>query len=127
MDWYEFLAYFVGSLVWSAIIAKFLQLAFKIVVGQANAYRDSFRICFIASFIHLLFSAVLPSIVGGTFGFEIIGPFLVIGITTFLIAKEIGDLMKSFVIALVLEGITFLVMLGLMLIVVAIAVGSSAV
>ena len=39
----------VGSAIWALILAPILQLAFKIVVGERNAFGDAYRVCFYAN------------------------------------------------------------------------------
>ena len=46
--------------IWSAVLAPLLQFAFKLVEGQRNEFRDAYRICFSATFIHLVVQSVLP-------------------------------------------------------------------
>ncbi|MFT4592881.1 MAG: hypothetical protein ACI9JK_000580 [Phycisphaerales bacterium] len=110
--------------IWSVVLATLLQLAFKIVLGQRNTFKDAYRICFITSLLHFLISEFLPSLLGAYTFLELAGPILAVCIMTYFIAKEIGNVKTSLVIALVLEGITFLLFVGLVAFIVAIVVGS---
>lgn len=55
---------------------------------------------------------MIPAFAGGAMFFHVSGPFLGICVMTYFIAKEIGNLKTSFLIALVLEGLTFLAFLA---------------
>ena len=114
---------FVG--IWSAILAPILQFAFKLVEGQRNEFRDAYRICFTANFIHIIVKSVLPTFLGESWVFDTLGPILGICVYTYLIAKELGDLKRSFLIALILEGVTFVFVIALMAIIVSLAVVAS--
>ena len=102
-----------------------LQFAFKLVEGQRNEFRDAYRICFIATFIHLGVNSVLPIILGESWVFKPLGIVLGFCVFTYLIARELGDLKRSILIALVLEGATFLFAIALMAIIVSIAAVTS--
>ena len=93
-----YLFWFISAFSWAAIIALFLQFAFKLVVGEKNEYRDAYRICSIVFIIEVLLHIFLSSI-------GIVEPLIGVGLFTYLIAKEIGDLRKSLLIAFVLQGL----------------------
>ena len=114
---------FVG--IWSAILAPFLQFAFKLVEGQRNEFRDAYRICFTANFIHIIVKSVLPTFLGESWVFDTLGPVLGLCVYTYLIAKELGDLKRSFLIALILEGMTIVCFIALVAIIVSVAVVAS--
>ena len=59
--------------------------------------------------------------------FELAGPFIVICIFTYIIAKEIGDVKKFFLIVLVLEALTFLMFIDLAAGILALAIGAEAI
>jgi hypothetical protein len=111
--------------IWSAVLAPLLQFAFKLVEGQRNEFRDAYRICFSATFIHLVVQSVLPFFLGESWIFNPLGIVLGICVFTYLIARELGDLKRSILIALVLEGATFLFVIALMAIIVSIAAVTS--
>ena len=111
--------------IWSAVLAPLLQFAFKLVEGQRNEFRDAYRICFSATFIHLVVQSVLPFFLGESWIFNPLGIILGICAFTYLIARELGDLKRSILIALVLEGATFLFVIALMAIIVSIAAVTS--
>ena len=111
--------------IWSVILAPILQFAFKLIEGERNKFRDAYRICFTANFIHLLATNILPIFLGESWIFESLGPILSICLFTYLIAKELGDLKRSLLIALVLEGLTFVFVFALIaVLVVIVGVGS---
>jgi hypothetical protein len=111
--------------IWSAVLTPLLQFAFKLVEGQRNEFRDAYRICFSATFIHLVVQSVLPFFLGESWIFNPLGIVLGICVFTYLIARELGDLKRSILIALVLEGATFLFVIALMAIIVSIAAVTS--
>ena len=111
--------------IWSAILAPLLQFAFKLVEGDRNEFRDAYRICFTANFIHAFVESVLPTFLGESSMFDTLGPVLGLCVYTYLIAKELGDLKRSFLIALILEGMTFLFFVALVAVIVSVAVVAS--
>jgi hypothetical protein len=111
--------------IWSAVLAPLLQFAFKLVEGQRNEFRDAYRICFSATFIHLVVQSVLPFFLGESWIFNPLGIVLGICVFTYLIARELGDLKRSILIALALEGATFLFVIALMAIIVSLAAVTS--
>jgi hypothetical protein len=111
--------------IWSAVLAPLLQFAFKLVEGQRNEFRDAYRICFSATFIHLVVQSVLPFFLGESWIFNPLGIILGICVFTYLIARELGDLKRSILIALALEGATFLFVIALMAIIVSLAAVTS--
>ena len=104
---------FVGSAIWSLILAPILQLAFKIVVGERNAFRDAYRICFIANVAQGVVTTLIPLLIGMETGDSILMTILGLGlqvlIFTYLIAQELGDFVKSLIIAILLTGLTWVV------------------
>ena len=108
--------------VWSTILAPFLQYAFKLIEGERNTFTDAFRICFIANFMQIFFSEILPAFLGESLIFESLGPIVGLLSFTYLIAKELGDLKRSFLVALVLEGLTILFVFALLALLVTFAV-----
>ena len=108
--------------IWSTILAPFLQYAFKLIEGDRNTFGDAFRICFIANFIHLIFSEALPNFLGESWIFDSLGPIVGILAFTYFIAKELGDLKRSFLVALILEGLTVLFVFALMALLVTFAI-----
>ena len=100
--------------IWSTILAPFLQYAFKLIEGEKNTFGDAYRICFIANFMQIFFSEILPAFLGESLIFESLGPIVGFLSFTYLIAKELGDLKRSLLVALVLEGLTVLFVFALM-------------
>ena len=92
------------------------------VVGESNAYSDAYRICFAATFIHVVIGIVVPKFLGASIIWDILGPLSAVCLMMYFIAKDLGDLKKSLIIALVLEGITFGLTLALAVLVFATAV-----
>ena len=121
----QLIAIVIFAGIWSAVITPLLQFAFKLVEGQRNEFRDAYRICFSATFIHLVVNSVLPIILGESWVFKPLGIVLGVCVFTYLIARELGDLKRSILIALVLEGATFLFVIALMAIIVSIAAVTS--
>jgi hypothetical protein len=121
----QLIAIVIFAVVWSAVLTPLLQFAFKLVEGQRNEFRDAYRICFIATFIHLVVNSVLPIILGESWVFKPLGIVLGVCVFTYLIARELGDLKRSILIALVLEGATFLFAIALIAIIVSIAAVTS--
>jgi len=110
----------IGSAVVALIIAPVLQFAFKIVVGERNSFRDSYRICFLASIAESVVSLLIPIMIGAFDGAvdylessnliaDISGSALQVLVFTYLIAKELGDLSKSFIIAILFTGLSLLI------------------
>ena len=122
MIFLQLLASVILVAVWSTILAPFLQYAFKLIEGERNTFGDAFRICFIANFIHLIFSEALPNFLGESWVFDSLGPIVGILAFTYLIAKELGDLKRSFLVALILEGLTVLFVFVLMALLVTFAI-----
>ena len=121
----QIIAIVIFAGIWSAVLTPLLQFAFKLVEGQRNEFRDAYRICFIATFIHLVVNSVLPIILGESWVFKPLGIVLGVCVFTYLIARELGDLKRSILIALVLEGATFLFAIALIAIIVSIAAVTS--
>ena len=121
----QLLASVILVTIWSTILAPFLQYAFKLIEGEKNAFGDAFRICFIANFMHLIFSEALPSFLGESWIFDSLGPIVGLLAFTYFIAKELGDLKRSFLIALILEGLTVLFIFALMALLVTFAIVAS--
>tara|TARA_B110000116_G_scaffold120729_1_gene104683 strand:+ start:913 stop:1290 length:378 start_codon:yes stop_codon:yes gene_type:complete len=108
--------------IWSTLLAPILQYAFKLTEGEKNTFADAYRICFIANFIHHTFSGILPTLLGKSWIFTSLGPIVGVIAFTYLIAKELGDLKRSLLIALLLEGLTVLFVFALMALIVTFAV-----
>ena len=108
--------------IWASILAPILQYAFKLVEGERNTFRDAYRICFIANFLRLVFGEIIPIFVGDSWIFDSLGPIVGVIAFTNLIAKELGDLKRSFLIALLLQGLTILFVFVLMAVLVAFAI-----
>ena len=125
MVFIQLIAIVIFGGIWSAVLTPLLQFAFKLVEGQRNEFRDAYRICFSATFIHLVVQSVLPFFFGESWIFNPLGIVLGICVFTYLIARELGDLKRSILIALVLEGATFLFVIALMAIIVSIAAVTS--
>ena len=121
----QLIAIVIFAGIWSAVLTPLLQFAFKLVEGQRNEFRDAYRICFTATFIHLVVNSVLPIFLGESWVFKPLGIVLGICVFTYLIARELGDLKRSILIALVLEGATFLFAIALIAIIVSIAAVTS--
>jgi hypothetical protein len=121
----QLIAIVIFAVIWSAVLTPLLQFAFKLVEGQRNEFRDAYRICFTATFIHLVVNSVLPIFLGESWVFKPLGIVLGICVFTYLIARELGDLKRSILIALVLEGATFLFVIALIAIIVSIAAVTS--
>ena len=121
----ETLVGFVLVAVWSTMLAPLLQYAFKLVEGERNSFADAFRICFIANGLPFVFSQLLPNLIGESWVLDTLGPIVGLAAFTYFIAKELGDVKRSFLIALLLEGLTVLFVLGLMALLVAFAIISS--
>ena len=127
-------------LVGAAVLAPCLQFAFKLVEGEKNSFRDAFLITFKSEAASLIVSPVLPYfflseyaikswLTTGSFTYEssitLFEPLsLFVGITVYvwLIGRELGDLTRSIVIALVLTSLQFMIFFGLMMLGVAITV-----
>ena len=125
MVFIQLIAIVIFGGIWSAFLTPLLQFAFKLVEGQRNEFIDAYRICFSATFIHLVVQSVLPFFLGESWIFNPLGIVLGICVFTYLIARELGDLKRSILIALVLEGATFLFVIALMAIIVSIAAVTS--
>ena len=121
----QLIAIVIFAGIWSAVLTPLLQFAFKLVEGQRNEFRDAYRICFTATFIHLVVNSVLPIFLGESWVFKPLGIVLGVCVFTYLIARELGDLKRSILIALVLEGATFLFAIALIAIIVSIAAVTS--
>ena len=125
-------------LVGAAILAPCLQFAFKLVEGEKNSFRDAFSITLKSELATGIVSPILPYLFlsdywikswldTGSFTFEsvvtIFDPlsiFVGIAVYVWLIGRELGDLTRSILIALVLTSLHFMIMAGLMMLVVAI-------
>ena len=125
-------------LVGAAILAPCLQFAFKLVEGEKNSFRDAFLITFKSELACAIVSPILPYIflseyvlkswlTTGSFTyessvtiFEPLSIFVGIAVYVWLIGRELGDLTRSILIALVLTSLHFMIMVGLMTLVVAI-------
>ena len=125
MVFIQLIAIVIFGGIWSAFLTPLLQFAFKLVEGQRNEFRDAYRICFSATFIHLVVQSVLPFFLGESWIFNPLGIILGICVFTYLIARELGDLKRSILIALALEGATFLFVIALMAIIVSLAAVTS--
>ena len=125
MVFIQLIAIVIFGGIWSAFLTPLLQFAFKLVEGQRNEFRDAYRICFSATFIHLVVQSVLPFFLGESWIFNPLGIVLGICVFTYLIARELGDLKRSILIALALEGATFLFVIALMAIIVSLAAVTS--
>tara|TARA_X000000368_G_scaffold356880_1_gene299051 strand:+ start:33 stop:431 length:399 start_codon:yes stop_codon:yes gene_type:complete len=115
------------SAIVSVILTPFLQYAFKLTEGQKNSFSDSFKICFYANFITFVIAYVLPLIItSSSIDWIWDGLSSIIGMVafTYLIAKELSDLKRSFLIALLLQGLTFLFALALGILIIAIGFGT---
>ena len=110
----------VGSAVVALILAPILHFAFKVVVCERNSFRDSYRICFFASFAEGVVSLLIPVMIGAFDGAvdylessnliaDISGSVLQVLVFTYLITKELGDLRKSFIIAILFTGLSLLI------------------
>ena len=121
----QIIAIVIFAGIWSAVLTPLLQFAFKLVEGQRNEFRDAYRICFTATFIHLFVNSVLPIFLAESWVFKPLGIVLGFCVFTYLIARELGDLKRSILIALVLEGATFLFAIALIAIIVSIAAVTS--
>ena len=124
----------------AAILAPCLQFAFKLVEGEKNSFRDAFLITFKSEVASLIVSPILPYfflseyaikswLTTGSFTyessvtlFEPLSLFVGIAVYVWLIGRELGDLTRSIVIALVLTSLQFMIFFGLMILGVAITV-----
>ena len=101
----------VGAVIWAFVLAPILQLAFKIVVGKRNTFGDAYRICFFANIAQGIVSALLPMVLGMEASDSAMMTLLSLGLQllvyTCLIEKELGDPIKSFIIAILLTGLTW--------------------
>ena len=122
----------------AAILAPCLQFAFKLVEGEKNSFRDAFLITFKSEVASLIVSPILPYfflseyaikswLTTGSFTyessvtlFEPLSLFVGIAVYVWLIGRELGDLTRSIVIALVLTSLQFMIFFGLMILGVAI-------
>ena len=121
----QLIAIVIFAGIWSAVLTPLLQFAFKLIEGQRNEFRDAYRICFTATFIHLVVNSVLPIFLAESWVFKPLGIVLGFCVFTYLIARELGDLKRSILIALVLEGATFLFAIALLAIIVSLAAVTS--
>ncbi len=115
------------SAVVSLILTPFLQYAFKLTEGQKNSFSDSFKICFYANLITFVIAYVLPLMITSSsidWIWDGLSSIIGMGAFTYLIAKELGDLKRSFLIALLLQGLTFLFALALGILIIAIGFGT---
>ena len=127
-------------LVGAAILAPCLQFAFKLVEGEKNSFRDAFSITLKSELATGIVSPILPYLFlsdywikswldTGSFTFEsfvtIFDPlsiFVGIAVYVWLIGRELGDLTRSIIIALVLTSLQIMIGIGLMTLVLAIII-----
>lgn len=125
-------------LVGAAILAPCLQFAFKLVEGEKNSFRDAFSITFKSELASIIVSPILPYLFVSEYAFksllttgsftyestvtlyEPLSLFVGIAVYVWLIGRELGDLTRSIIIALVLTSLHFMILAGLMTLVVAI-------
>ena len=115
MIFLELLGTLIASAFFAAIFAPFLQYAFKLTEGQKNSFSDSFKICFYANFVSFLVGWILPMFITHSsldWMWDGVGSLVGLAAFTYLIAKELGNLKRSFLIALLLQGLSFLVVLA---------------
>ena len=127
MIFLDLLGILVGSAVLSVILAPLLQYAFKLTEGQKNSFSDSFKICFYANFVSFLVAYILPIFITHSsldWMWDGVGSLIGLAAFTYLIARELGDLKRSFLIALLLQGLSFLLALAVALLVLAVGVGT---
>ena len=88
---------------------------------------DSFKICFYANFISFIVAYVLPLVIKNSsidWIWDGLGSIIGLGAFTYLIAKELGDLKRSLLIALLLQALTFLFALAVAAVLVVIGIGA---
>lgn len=114
------------SCVWAALLAPLLRFCFKVVVGEANTFGDAWSICFKGTMVYMVFSVVSNAVFAGEQGDEnglviqTLSLCAQLAIYTWLVAREIGELAKSFLVAFLLTGLTYVAlflllgMLGIM-------------
>ena len=127
MIFVQIIGLLIASVIVSAILTPFLQYAFKLTEGQKNSYSDSFKICFYANFISFIVAYVLPLVVTNSsidWIWNGLGSIIGLGAFTYLIAKELGDLKRSLLISLLLQGLTFLFALAVAAVLVVIGIGT---
>ena len=127
MIFLQIIGMLIASVIVSAIVTPFLQYAFKLTEGQKNSYSDSFKICFYANFISFVVAYVLPLIITSSsidWIWDGLGSIIGLGAFTYLIAKELGDLKRSLLIALLLQALTFLFALAVAAVLVVIGIGT---
>ena len=130
MIFLELLEILVGSAFFAVILAPLLQYAFKLTEGQKNSFSDSFKICFYANCASFLVAYIFPKFITHSSlegMWDGIGSLIGLAVFTYLIARELGDLKRSFLIALLLQGLTFLFAIAVGLLIVAIGVGTAVV
>ena len=130
MIFLQIIGMLIASAIISVILTPFLQYAFKLTEGQKNNFSDSFKICFYANFISFVIAYVLQLIITSSsvdWMWDGLGSIIGLGAFTYLIAKELGDLKRSFLIALLLQGLTFLFFLAVAILIVAIGLGAAVV
>jgi len=100
--------------IWASILAPLLRFCFKIVVGEANTFGDAWSICFKGTMAYFVVSVVLQLLLKSGDESTLLIDTLSLGgqltIYTWLVAREIGNLAKSFLIALLLTGLTFVIL-----------------
>tara|TARA_B110000196_G_C20728165_1_gene467377 strand:+ start:153 stop:551 length:399 start_codon:yes stop_codon:yes gene_type:complete len=124
------IAVLIFTAIAAAIITPLMQYAFKLTEGQRNNYSDSFKICFYATFASALVTEILPLFITTPFMINIwsgLGTLVGLIAFTYFIAKELGDLKKSFLIALLMEALIFLLAIAIGLLLIAIGLVTVAV
>ena len=127
MIFLQIIGMLIASVIVSAILTPFLQYAFKLTEGQKNSYSDSFKICFYANFISFVVAYVFPLIITSSsidWIWDGLGSIIGLGAFTYLIAKELGDLKRSLLIALLLQALSFLFVLAVVAVLVVIGIGT---
>ena len=103
MIFLELLEILVGSAFFAVILAPLLQYAFKLTEGQKNSFSDSFKICFYANCVSFFVAYILPMFITHSsldWMWDGVGSLIGLAAFTYLIARELGDLKRSFLIAL---------------------------
>ena len=134
------LACLLFCLVGAAILAPCLQLAFKLVEGEKNSFRDAFSITFKAEVASCIVSPILPYLFLSDYWlnswldtgsytleslstiFEPLSLFVGIAVYVWLIGRELGDLTRSIIIAFVLTGLHLMILASFAMLVIAIIV-----
>ena len=126
MSFLILLALFPLAAIAALFLTPILQFCFKVVEGQSNTFKDAFRLCFIGAFIQGFIGSFIPYLLGIAQGEGLIwdagGTLLELAVMTWLIANELGNLRRSFLISLLLSGLTIFIFLGLIALVITVAV-----